>query len=92
MAQSELDTERTSDKLSGAIEAAFLLVIAQNTILLSKPVISVAIIQTITASHIILFLIPLVNIMNVFANWITARIYKSSYDTSMLLEDVLGSF
>lgn len=83
------DRENFPTKISGIVEAAFLVVLAQNAMLLGKPIISLAQGELFFTSHFLIFSIPLINMSAIISNWLTCKIYEKEYNIVMLLEDVI---
>lgn len=81
-------------KVSGIIEAAFLVVLAQNANVIAIPIIDLISNQLFQQIHFVLLTVPLINMTAIIANWLTCKIYEKHYDISMLVEDIvtLGVF
>ncbi len=81
-------------KISGIIEAAFLVVLAQNANVIAIPIIDLINNELFQQIHFVLLTVPLVNMTAIIANWLTCKIYEKHYDIGMLIEDIvtLGVF
>lgn len=76
-------------KVSGIIEAAFLVVLAQNANVIAIPIIDLISNQVFQQIHFVLLTVPLINMTAIIANWLTCKIYEKRYDISMLVEDII---
>ena len=71
------------------LEAAFLVLIAQNAILLAAPLISLLKGSPLTQIHLLLITLSLMNIMEIISNWNACTIYQETYSYLMLIFDAL---
>lgn len=76
-------------KISGVIEAAFLVILAQNANVIAIPIIDIISNQLFEHIHFILLTVPLINMTAIIANWLTCKIYEAVYDIYMLIEDII---
>lgn len=70
-----------------AIEGAYIVILAQNVLLISKPLTDIGNGGQLKLFHIIIILIALVNFFNISANWLSVR--KVTYTQSHLFWDIL---
>ena len=76
-------------KISGIIEAAFLVVFAQNANMIAIPIVDLISNKLFKSIHFILLTVPLINMTAIIANWLTCKIYEKVYDINMLIEDII---
>lgn len=76
-------------KISGIIEAAFLVILVQNANVIAIPIIDIISNHLFEHIHFILLTVPLINMTAIIANWLTCKIYEAVYDIHMLIEDII---
>lgn len=76
-------------KISGIIEAAFLVVLAQNANMIAIPIIDILSNGLFKRIHFVLLTAPLINMTAIIANWLTCKIYENIYTIHMLIEDII---
>ncbi len=81
------DDKEKVDQIPEAIEGAFIVVLAQNALLLSKPVTEIGQGVHLGFYHVVVIAIALVNFFNVAANWLSVR--KVNYTRGHLFWDII---
>ena len=92
MAENKTEYHDKPDKIvqqiPEAIEGAFIVILAQNAILFSKPIIEIEQGARLQIFHIIVLAICIVNFFNIAANWLSARKVKK-YTPGHLFWDII---
>lgn len=65
-------------KIPSALEGAFAVIIAQNALLLSSPIINIALFNKVFVSHFLMISFALVNCFIVITNWAACKIFYKS--------------
>lgn len=75
-------------KVPSALEGAFAVVIAQNAVILSRPIIDFAKNNRITAIHYLIISFALVNCFIVITNWVTCKTYYRA-NAALFCNDII---
>ena len=78
-----------SIKITAILEAAFLVIVAQNATLLAAPLISLLNERHFTQVHFVLITVSIINIMEIISNLNAYITFKKIYTAKMLVNDIL---